>query len=58
MVDGAGVVNAPAGGGVATYRGGVGEEVESQEITGADRTLHREKIRRNLDGYLEHVRSF
>lgn len=32
-----------------TYRGGVGEEVEKQEITGADRTLHREKIRRNLD---------
>lgn len=49
MVDGARVVNAPAGRGVATYRGGVGEEVEKQEITGADRTLHREKIRRNLD---------
>ncbi|MDQ1125479.1 hypothetical protein QE428_000512 [Microbacterium sp. SORGH_AS 505] len=27
----------------------MGEEVEKQEITGADRTLHREKIRRNLD---------
>ena len=49
MIGEARVVNAPARLAVATYRGGVGEEVESQEITGADRTLRREKIRRNLD---------
>lgn len=34
----------------------MGEEVEQQEFTRADRTLHREKVRRNLDVFARMLR--
>src|ERR687894_270218 len=34
----------------------MGEEVDHQEFTRADRTLHREKVRRNLDVFARMLR--
>jgi gamma-glutamyl:cysteine ligase YbdK (ATP-grasp superfamily) len=38
------------------YRGGMGEEVEAQEFSRADRTRHREKVRRCLDVFARMLR--
>ena len=34
----------------------MGEEVEAQEFSRADRTRHREKVRRNLDVFARMLR--